>query len=356
MLLIYLTTHFVMLFFALFDSNLIFMLPAPLATCSHVLISEQDPDVSNDDIISDDGQNNTIGSSISSSWKFLNCFGFAFAWWRAYKSSFKRRLRWKLEEVKVVDCESGLVRWFYHTSIWYKWSKSKGFFVVRRFEIPTPHNMHLQFQIGGLDADDAERARLTYGRNLVDMKVDSVFFCLVNEFRSPIYVYQFAVFWLFFWYGTWNVAVFFILMTLMSGSFRAVFVVRRNQLKIQKLAALQAEVSVLRRPGKVKDRPVFPGSDFEKLENVRRATSTFIRTDNRQQSAHLNTNIPSAVSISNTFDDGVESTKPKQAEWLRYDSEFIFPGDLILLEKGICPCDCVLVMSTLVATTYIRSI
>ena len=59
--------------------------------------------------------------------------------------------------------------------------------------------MHQQYVLGGLHADEAERARLTYGRNMINMKVDDVWMCLVNEFRGPIYVYQFAVFWLFFW-------------------------------------------------------------------------------------------------------------------------------------------------------------
>ena len=149
MLLIFFTTHAIMLFFSLFNSDMLFMLPAPLATCSHVLVSEEDPDV-----VSDESQSE-IGAALRVDRRWWQRF---VAWATQYKQQFKRRLRWKLEAVQIVDCEQGLVRWFYHTSIWYKWSNSRGFFHVTRFEVPLPVHIHKQFEIGGLDEDEAERA------------------------------------------------------------------------------------------------------------------------------------------------------------------------------------------------------
>ena len=151
MLLMLAVTHCVMLLFSLFNADLIFMLPAPLSTCSHVLVSEEDPDVDTD-LEQNDSSVSDFGSEISERGE-TSCWRRLLLWITEYKQQFRRRLRWKLEVVHVVDCEQGLVRWFYHTSIWYKWSHSRGFFHVTRFEVPLAVHMHKQFEIGGLDTD-----------------------------------------------------------------------------------------------------------------------------------------------------------------------------------------------------------
>lgn len=87
-------------------------------------------------------------------------------------------------------------------------------------------------------------------------------------------------------------------MTLSSGAFRAIAVVRKNQLKIKDLACHEADATVLRRPGIL-------DSEFDSVIEVFNDG----KANNREQPSH-------------------------NGHWCKVTSADIFPGDIFVIQKG----------------------
>ena len=125
-------------------------------------------------------------------------------------------------------------------------------------------------------------------------------------------------------------AVFFIFMTLSSGSFRALFVVRRNQIKIQKLATFQKDVLVLRRHAQIKERPTYSGQEIQNLR------ASFNELPSNIGSNTMDSSIPAAASSGSRLQVG-GSVNSSTGSWMESDGGLIYPGDIFVVDNGIVP-------------------
>jgi cation-transporting ATPase 13A3/4/5 len=178
-------------------AHVFFMLPAPLATATKVLIQDMSS-------VTADGN---------------------------------------LVEVQATDCK---VRYFEHTCVRYIWSDADGHFrpVGTETGLTGAEAAH-RVQQGGLTQIQLDE-RKVIGPNEINVPVPGVLASLLEEFLTPLYCFQFAAMWLYLFIDGWNIAAVWVVWTLAAGISKSLCIVRRNRLKVQELAKLQASATVLR--------------------------------------------------------------------------------------------------------------
>eukprot|EP00928_Gymnodinium_smaydae_P039404 TRINITY_DN2692_c0_g1_i4.p1 TRINITY_DN2692_c0_g1~~TRINITY_DN2692_c0_g1_i4.p1 ORF type:complete len:1393 (+),score=138.01 TRINITY_DN2692_c0_g1_i4:564-4181(+) len=100
----------------------------------------------------------------------------------------------------------------------------------------TGESGHRTLCAGGLSAAEASDFLELNGANQVEVDVPSVLGALWVEFFDFMYIYQLFSIWNYLFYSAWNIATVWFLFVFGSGAWKAIFIVRNNQLKVQALA------------------------------------------------------------------------------------------------------------------------
>lgn len=102
------------------------------------------------------------------------------------------------------------------------------------------------FQRGGLTQREADDVMATCGKNEINVYVPGVLESLLREFSDFTYIFNSIGTWSYMVYSSWNIGIFWLLLTATSGIYRSLFIVRPNQRKIHDLAQLRTECKILR--------------------------------------------------------------------------------------------------------------
>jgi len=105
---------------------------------------------------------------------------------------------------------------------------------------------HQAIERGGLSEAEAEETMARSGKNEINVHVPGIFEALLTEFADIPYVFNSMGTWAYMIFSTWNVGIFWLLITLSAGIFRSLFIVRPNQKQIRSLAQLHTHCKVLR--------------------------------------------------------------------------------------------------------------
>jgi len=110
----------------------------------------------------------------------------------------------------------------------------------------TAVQVHAALRWGGLSHQEAEETIATCGKNEINVYVPGILESLIGEFSDFTYIFNSIGTWSYMVYSSWNIGIFWLLLTLGSGTYRSLFIVRPNQRKIHELARLHTKCQVLR--------------------------------------------------------------------------------------------------------------
>lgn len=144
----------------------------------------------------------------------------------------------------AVDKLGRVSRYIEYTCLRYIWDERECRFRPSGEELLSFSEAKSRFSNGGL-SDDLVSERVIVGPNHIFIEVPSMVQSMIKEFLTPIYIFQFSCIWVYMYYSTWNIATIWLLLAIVSGTTKA-FLVRRNLLKIQEMAATQTTATVLR--------------------------------------------------------------------------------------------------------------
>jgi len=172
--------------------------------------------------------------------------------------------------VEVQSNESMHVRFFEHTCVRYLWSDTERSFLSVGTEAGlTGKAAAMRIQQGGLSQEQLDE-RQVIGPNVINVPVPGIWASLLEEFLTPIYCFQFATMWLYLFIDGWNVAAVWFVWTGVAGTTKSLCSVRKNRLRIQEMARTEARATVLRQ-GKwceVSSSEVVPGDVIQVDECV----------------------------------------------------------------------------------------
>ncbi|KAF4650416.1 hypothetical protein FOL47_001171, partial [Perkinsus chesapeaki] len=214
-----------------------FMLPeSSMATATHVVIEEVVP-VLDESAAVDPGS--TADENIPT-------------WFRVLITNWRKRVEGlkaasQRTIVKVVISDSGEDRFIEYTSVRYCYDDAEDRFRPAGNDINiTPKESARLLKSGGLSQSEADIRMATVGPNEIRVKVPGIIESLITEFSSLFYVVQSMGSWTYLGYSGWNIGLIWLLMMILTGSVKALFIVRRGQKKIAELARHTTDVSVLR--------------------------------------------------------------------------------------------------------------
>lgn len=100
----------------------------------------------------------------------------------------------------------------------------------------------------GLRTGMALMRRTEAGRNEVCVRIPGLIASILEEFLSKIYIYQVYCVWAWCFFHSWGAGAAWLALAIVSGASQAVFVTRRNLMKVQALADLSlcGDVQVMR--------------------------------------------------------------------------------------------------------------
>ncbi|EER03922.1 P-type ATPase, putative [Perkinsus marinus ATCC 50983] len=110
----------------------------------------------------------------------------------------------------------------------------------------TASEMHQRLREGGMSHEEATLELEETGPNEIRVRVPGIIESLASEFSDVLYILQSIAAWTYIVFTTWNIGIIWLAMTLIAGTYRALFIVRRGQKKIATLAKLETRVQVLR--------------------------------------------------------------------------------------------------------------
>lgn len=212
-----------------------FMLPEiDLGEATHVLIEEEVPEMDDSDML-DPG----MAKEERIPKVFLNLINA----WRGLVLRYKQASRKTLIKIQNEDgdrtIEYTCVRYYYDGG-------SDRFRPVGRDENVSVAEAVNLVNAGGLSEPQADSTRRVVGTNEIRVRVPGIFESLITEFSSLFYVVQSMGSWTYLGYSGWNVGLVWLLMMIVTGCIKALFIVRKSQKKISRLAQHSADVKVLR--------------------------------------------------------------------------------------------------------------
>jgi len=110
----------------------------------------------------------------------------------------------------------------------------------------TPMELHGKYDNGGMTSSEAANMMKECGKNEIAVYVPGVLEALVSEFADFTYAFNSIGTWSYLVYSAWNIGIFWLLMTICSGSYRSLGIIRPNQQSIAELAKLKGKSSVMR--------------------------------------------------------------------------------------------------------------
>eukprot|EP00929_Paragymnodinium_shiwhaense_P036539 TRINITY_DN19569_c0_g1_i4.p1 TRINITY_DN19569_c0_g1~~TRINITY_DN19569_c0_g1_i4.p1 ORF type:complete len:1292 (-),score=164.98 TRINITY_DN19569_c0_g1_i4:385-4260(-) len=181
-----------------------FMCPCELADATHVRIEEEDAAAATSDV--------EVGS--------LSVVALE----RARKAKLVPVLR-----------TNGL-RYYEYTCVRYVWdTDGRRFRPVGTLSI-TGEAAHQKLSAGGNSTAEADASRGFNGANEIDVVVPGVFGALWIEFFDFMYIFQAFAVWDYLFYSAWNIATLWLLVVFGTGAWKALFIIRYNQMKVRELA------------------------------------------------------------------------------------------------------------------------
>lgn len=143
--------------------------------------------------------------------------------------------------VKVTDDNLWYIE---YTCVRYLWDASEERFRPAGVDKVLGVDAKSRLDNGGLP-DSELNLRKCHGPNSIKIEVPGLFKSVAAEFLSAIYIFQFCCIWVYMFYSTWNIAIIWLVLALISGTSKA-YLVRRNQLQIQQMAATHTTAKALR--------------------------------------------------------------------------------------------------------------
>jgi len=204
----------------------IFMFPVALMSeASHVMIEEHVPFQTDDDLVDPD--------IVSVTKRFTKKLA------HRYKRAVART-------VTPVTIDEAGTRHIEYTCVRYVHSLETDRFHPEGIRKFTPSQLHGTFKAGGITENEVAKLLLECGANQIDVYVPGVVESLISEFADFTYVFNSVGIWSYMVMSSWNIGIFWLVLTVSSGVIRSLFVVRPNRKKIQELAHMKARVDVLR--------------------------------------------------------------------------------------------------------------
>lgn len=133
-----------------------------------------------------------------------------------------------------------------YTCVRYIFDTELGRFRPRGTVSYTPMEMHDAIDAGGITSARAQEQQAETGRNEIRVHVPGIFEALIGEFADFTYAFNSIGTWSYLVYSSWNIGIFWLIMTISSGSYRSLGIVRPNQQKIAEMAQLTGMHTVLR--------------------------------------------------------------------------------------------------------------
>jgi len=206
-----------------------FMYPvSSLADATHVMIEEELPFMTEDFLVDPDTEGHLDrlkrhGSKVQARFKRAKC-----------------------RTVVKVDVEKDGARSIEYTCVRYIHSEEDDCFHPTGIVDYTAAQVHEAVRRGGLTSKEAKVMLNACGKNEINVHVPSILEALLTEFSDFTYIFNSIGTWSYMVFSSWNIGLFWLLLTLGSGIFRSLFIVRPNQKKIHELAQLHTECEVLR--------------------------------------------------------------------------------------------------------------
>lgn len=169
------------------------------------------------------------------------------SWLRSKFMYLKLRFRTATTRVvqPIVEDDDG-TRYIEYTCVRYVYSEEEDAFLPKGEHVYEPHEAHHRFRAGGLSHEEAEQALSTCGPNEIHVRVPGIIEALVTEFMDFTYIFNSVGTWSYIATSFWNVGFIFLGMTVYSGLYRALGIVRPNQRKIAEMATMTQTCDVLR--------------------------------------------------------------------------------------------------------------
>lgn len=194
---------------------------------THVLIEEQLSFDTDDDLVDPDA--GVIGKLEAS---FRNCT-------KMFAASATRT-------VVQIDTAKDGTKSIEYTCVRYAFDSSMERFRPKGIVEYNAMELHKLIEDGGLAEQAAAEQQRECGKNEIKVHVPGILEALVSEFSDFTYAFNSVGTWSYLIYSSWNIGVFWLAMTVSSGAYRALGIVRPNQQKIATLAQLRGKATVLR--------------------------------------------------------------------------------------------------------------
>ncbi|KAF4755500.1 hypothetical protein FOZ63_007849, partial [Perkinsus olseni] len=213
------------------------MLPCSPAEASHLLIEEPIPVALDESgLVGPGDTGDEAAPSLLS--RFLAAFNRLVAGYRRTRCRTLLRVH--------VDQKNGGQSVTY-TCVRYRYDAVEDSFVPAAGGIEvTPSIARRRLLHGGLAHDECARLQRLIGRNEITVQLPTVFQSLVAEFSSVFYVIQSMGCWVDLGYYLWNVGALLLVVMLVTGSVKALTVVRPQKKKLHELAQHDTDVVALR--------------------------------------------------------------------------------------------------------------
>ena len=222
------------------DGVVLFLKPCPLIDATFVLVKENTPAEHLEDDLNNEEEADESNSKKN---------GFFVKIKRKFTKSKNDQVKSTLIEVKQFISQqqsSKLIRYFEFTCVRYIWNDAGQRFKPHRPKPVTGNEALSAVSNGGLSSGEVEEKHAYCGSNQIDVPVPTVFKALKDEFSTPVSVIQLGSPWVYFKENLWNVAILWMVMIIGSGCYRAILIVRKGFLEIQKLAQNHSRCKVLR--------------------------------------------------------------------------------------------------------------
>lgn len=159
-----------------------------------------------------------------------------------------------------------LGRYFIYNLQRYIFSRDKRCFLTRTITVGIT-NQELHSKNKGLSTAEVTDLSKQTGANEIAFEIPTIFTSMINEFLTPLYLYQWGILWLWYWQYNWRVALPITGIIFASGLL-LIWITRQNAYAILDLIRVLGTTAVLR-DGKIEDIPhrdLLPG-DIVKVKN-----------------------------------------------------------------------------------------
>ncbi|KAI8976751.1 hypothetical protein BDB01DRAFT_852965 [Pilobolus umbonatus] len=167
-----------------------------------------------------------------------------------------------------VDVTENKLRFFEYQCMRYVYNSAKGRYEPYEFDLGSSHKQ-LQGWSNGLSSEEANVRMGLLGENIIRVIVPNIFWGIINEFSSFLYLYQMMCMWVWYFFAYYQMGLVQTAIILISAFIR-VFIRHRAENRIKEMAEHESEVTILRDGEWVtlSSGELTPGDVFEVVENT----------------------------------------------------------------------------------------